>query len=142
SDKLIPYSLNAPFWSDGAIKSRWAAIPDGTTVSFYPTGDWQFPTGSVLVKHFELASDDTNPAARRRIETRLLVKMASGGSYGATYKWRADNSDADLMDAGVTENIPIAIQSPGTFTGADLGTPAIAGSTSRTGDAVTITAGG
>ena len=142
SSKLIPYSLNAPFWSDGAVKSRWAAIPNGTSIGFAATGDWVFPGGSVLVKHFELPSDDTNPAIRTRLETRLLVKMANGGSYGATYKWRADHSDADLMDSALTENIPIAIQSPGTFSGADLGSPAIAGTTTRVGDAVTITAGG
>ncbi|MES2920311.1 MAG: Ig-like domain-containing protein [Verrucomicrobiota bacterium] len=142
SSKLIPYSLNAPFWSDGAVKSRWASIPNGTNIGFTATGDWLFPGGSVLVKHFELPSDDINPAIHKRLETRLLVKMASGGSYGATYKWRDDNSDADLMDSALTENIPIAIQPPGTFAGADLGSPAIAGNTTRVGDAVTITAGG
>lgn len=142
SSKLIPYSLNAPFWSDGAVKSRWAVIPNGTSVGFAETGDWNFPGGSVLVKHFELPVDDNNPSVRKRLETRLLVKMASGGSYGATYKWRDDNSDADLMDAALTENVPIAITPLGTLTGADLGSPAIAGSTTREGDAVTITAGG
>ncbi|MES2440045.1 MAG: Ig-like domain-containing protein [Verrucomicrobiota bacterium] len=142
SSKLIPYSLNAPFWSDGAVKSRWAVIPNSTTVGFAATGDWEFPGGSVLVKHFELPVDDTNPAVRKRLETRLLVKMANGGSYGATYKWRPDNSDADLMDAGLTENIPIAIQPIGTLTGANLGTPATNGSLVRSGDAVTLTAGG
>lgn len=140
--KLIPYQLNAPFWSDGAVKSRWATIPDGTTVGFTETGDWSFPTGSVLVKHFELPVDDTNPAVRRRLETRLLVRTADGASYGATYKWRADNSDADLMDSGLTENIPIHIAALGALAGADLGSPATTGSTTSTADTVTVTAGG
>ncbi len=26
---LIPYAINAPFWSDGANKERWLALPDG-----------------------------------------------------------------------------------------------------------------
>ncbi len=142
SAKLLPYNLNAPFWSDSALKSRWATIPNGTTVGFTPTGEWSFPTGSVMVKHFDLPTDDTNPAVRKRLETRLLVKMASGAVYGATYKWRADNTDADLLDAAVTENIPVAIAAPGGFTGVDVGNPAQAGSTTPSGNLLTISAGG
>src|SRR4051794_25567021 len=26
---LIPYDLNAPFWSDGAAKRRWISVPRG-----------------------------------------------------------------------------------------------------------------
>ena len=144
SPKLIPYSINAPFWSDGAIKSRWAVIPAATTVGFAPAGEWTFPTGSVFVKHFDLAADDTDSTIRRRLETRLLIKMAAGGVFGATYKWREDNSDADLLaDASLTEASAISTAaSLGTLTSADIGSPALAGSTSRTGDDLTITAGG
>ncbi len=144
SPKLIPYSINAPFWSDGAVKSRWAVIPDSTTVKFAPTGEWTFPTGSVFVKHFELPVDDTNSAVRRRLETRLLVRMASGGVYGATYKWRENNADADLLTStGLNENIAISTASSlGTLTSLNIGNPALTGSTSRTGDDLTIVAGG
>lgn len=142
SPKLVPYALNSPFWSDNAIKSRWAAIPNNTTVGFAPTGEWAFPEGTVMVKHFELAADDNNPAVTRRLETRLLVKMNSGGVYGATYKWRPDDSDADLLDNALTENVPIAITPLGPLTGTDIGSPSMAGSTTRNGEQVTIVAGG
>jgi mono/diheme cytochrome c family protein len=142
SPKLIPYALNSPFWSDSAIKFRWAAIPNSTAVGFAPTGEWTFPEGTVMVKHFELNTDDTNPTVRRRLETRFLVQMASGAVYGATYKWRADNSDADLLDNALTENVPITIPSMGALTGVDIGSPALAGSTNRAGEQVTIVAGG
>ncbi|MGA2030361.1 MAG: chitobiase/beta-hexosaminidase C-terminal domain-containing protein [Verrucomicrobiota bacterium] len=107
NDALIPYDLIVPFWSDGATKSRWASVPE-EKIKFAVTGEWIFPRGTVFVKTFELATNETNPTLKRRLETRLLVCDSSGGVYGVTYKWRADNSDADLLDTNLTE--PIAIQ--------------------------------
>ena len=106
-DVLMPYELNVPFWSDGADKARWACIPPGELIHFSPTGEWSFPEGAIFVKHFEIATDETNPSVKRRLETRLLVCDAGGGVYGVTYKWRADNSDADLLETNLTEDITI-----------------------------------
>jgi uncharacterized repeat protein (TIGR03806 family) len=110
---LIPYGLNAPFWSDGAAKRRWISVPHGGPVGnrriqFAPVGEWTFPPGTVFVKHFELATDETRPGATRRLETRLLVVDSRGGVYGVGYRWRADGSDADLVKGGRSE--PIAIR--------------------------------
>ena len=33
---LIPFTPNAPFWSDGADKLRWLAIPNGTSITPQP----------------------------------------------------------------------------------------------------------
>ncbi len=96
---LLPYELVVPFWSDGAAKSRYAAIPAGT-VAFSATGEWQFPAGTVFVKTFEMPLDAAQPQRVRRLETRLLVRDRDGGVYGVTYKWRADLSDADLLPHG------------------------------------------
>jgi uncharacterized repeat protein (TIGR03806 family) len=104
---LVPYELNVPFWSDGADKARWACIPPGEMIHFSPTGEWSFPEGAIFVKHFEIPTDETNPSVKRRLETRLLVCDAAGGVYGVTYKWRADNSDADLLETNLTEDIAI-----------------------------------
>ena len=98
ADGLIPYDLVVPFWSDGAAKLRWAAVPRGE-IKYSPTGDWVFPKGSVFVKTFELPTDAANPGVRRRLETRLLVCDSAGGVYGVVYKWRPDDSDADLLDS-------------------------------------------
>lgn len=105
---LIPYDLIVPFWSDGAVKTRYIAVPKGEHIGFSPTGEWTFPAGVVFVKTFELPVDASHPQLRHRLETRLLVRDSAGGVYGVVYKWRADDSDADLLPAAsLTE--PIAM---------------------------------
>ena len=104
---LVPYDLNVAFWSDGADKTRWACVPPGEVIHFAPTGEWSYPPGTIFVKHFELATDETQPSVKRRLETRLLVCDSAGGVYGVTYKWRADNSDAELLETNLTEEISI-----------------------------------
>jgi len=103
---LIPYDLNVGFWSDGADKSRWIAVPQGQ-IAFAPSGEWRFPPGTVFVKNFDVGLDAANPASKRRLETRLLVRDADGGVYGVVYKWRADGSDADLLAGSQTETITV-----------------------------------
>jgi uncharacterized repeat protein (TIGR03806 family) len=105
-DALIPYDLIVPFWSDGAAKVRFISVPD-EKIKFAPTGEWIFPRGTVFVKTFELATNELKPSLKRRLETRLLVCDSAGGVYGVTYKWRADNSDADLLETNLTETILI-----------------------------------
>lgn len=105
---VLPYTVNVPLWSDAAVKTRWLAVPSGTAITFSPTGEWTFPSGTVFIKHFELPVDDRNPAIKRRIETRIIVRDAGNEIYAATYKWRADNSDADLLPGSLSEAITIA----------------------------------
>ena len=149
---LIPFTVNSPLWSDGAIKTRWMALPNdgapyGTNeqVSFSATNEWSFPGGTVFVKHFEIGIDATNSAARKRLETRLLVRDTNNAVYGLTYKWRADHSDADLLPDSLSEELSIKLASSvGSFTGQDIGGATPAGSTvfDSTNQVHTITAGG
>lgn len=120
---VIPFDVNSPLWSDNAAKQRWIALPNNgapfdadETIAFNATSDWQLPVGTVLIKHFDLPVDDTNPAIRRRIETRFTLKTAAGDWFGYTYKWRADGSDADLLTGSATENVTIATVGGGTRT--------------------------
>jgi uncharacterized repeat protein (TIGR03806 family) len=113
SPALTPYDLAVPFWSDGAGKSRWLAVPNDAAsgmqkIKFTASGEWTFPKGTVFVKHFEIATNELRPELQRRLETRLLVCDSTGSVYGVTYKWRADNSDADLLATTLVE--PIQIQ--------------------------------
>lgn len=106
---LVPYDVQSPLWSDGATKQRWASIPDGDTVAFSAKGNWSFPSGSVLVKHFDLALDEARPEVKRRLETRILVQGERGGFYGLTYKWNQAGTDAEVLLESQTEPIEVAL---------------------------------
>ena len=97
---LEPYEVNVPFWSDGATKRRWFALPSTNAYLTYTSaGAWQSPSGTVWVKHFNLDVLSNSIPTTRKIETRVLVRTDTG-VYGATYQWRDDQSDADLVPAG------------------------------------------
>ena len=99
---LVPYGLNAPLWSDDSRKLRWMGLPyDGTTntptVGNHPTGKWTFPDGTVIVKHFELVVNEQTNAVKRLRNASADSRDANGGVFGRSYRWRDDNSDADLV---------------------------------------------
>ena len=104
---LVPYGMNSPLWSDAAHKDRWMVLPTNTFINFSPTSNWTFPAGTVFFKNFELVTNENFPTRYRRLETRLLVCDTNGTVYGGTYKWRPDNSDADLLTLSSNENIVI-----------------------------------
>ncbi|HKU16057.1 MAG TPA: PQQ-dependent sugar dehydrogenase [Steroidobacteraceae bacterium] len=89
---LIPYTPSASFWSDGAAKERWIALPDGQNISVGDDGDWEFPTGTVLMKNFRLAN--------RLVETRLFMRHPDGVWAGYSYEWNAQGTDATLVADG------------------------------------------
>ena len=93
---VIPYSVNAPFWSDGAHKERWLALPgDAPTIEFTRNHGWNFADKTVLVKSFALDTD----VGRRWVETRFLTRQ-EGEWYGYSYMWNDDQTDAVLVERG------------------------------------------
>ncbi|WP_396637176.1 Ig-like domain-containing protein [Maribacter sp. R77961] len=102
--ELIPYDMIEPFWSDGAEKSRWMVIPnDGNhdsaeeQIVFSNTDAWDFPKGSVLIKHFELGG--------KRLETRFEIKGDDDVFYYLTYKWNDAQTNATLLNDAVDEDV-------------------------------------
>jgi len=93
----IPYGVNVPFWSDGAEKDRWLAVPDGTTITPGPDGDLDLPVGSVVGKTFR--------SGGVRIETRLMVRHADGEWAGYTYAWNDAQTDATLLPSSATRTV-------------------------------------
>lgn len=105
---LLPYDVNLPFWSDHAVKRRWFIIPDGTSkMTWAREGNWTFPTGQIWVKHFDMEMVRGNPATKRRLETRILVKNSTG-AYGVSYRWNEAQTEATLVpDEG--ESFPLEV---------------------------------
>ena len=91
---LIPYQPAAGFWSDNATKERWLAIPNGTSIAVGGDGDFTFPNGTVLMKHFRLAS--------ALVETRLFMRHPDGEWAGYTYEWNGAQTEATLVQGGKT----------------------------------------
>ncbi len=91
---LIPYGINASFWSDGASKERWLALPDGTTITVDAAGDWTLPPGSVIMKNFRLGG--------QLVETRLLMRHPDGVWAGYTYEWNTAQTAATRVIGGKT----------------------------------------
>lgn len=104
---LLPYSVQAPLYSDGSGKQRWVALPRGQRISFAEHGSWSFPEGTVFVKQFDLALDERQPEAVRRLETRFLIAARGGGYYGLSYEWNEEQTDAELGMAGHDEQLAV-----------------------------------
>lgn len=98
---LIPYSVVAPLWSDGAIKKRWIALPDwrvgNPTIDVETDGDFSFPIGTVLMKSFELNN--------KLIETRLFMRHEDGEWGGYSYEWNDEQTDATLLPGSKTKQV-------------------------------------
>ncbi|MEM9719475.1 MAG: PQQ-dependent sugar dehydrogenase, partial [Bacteroidota bacterium] len=115
---VIPYEPNVTFWSDGAKKRRWLALPNngshntsGEKIQFSQNGEWTFPSGTVFIKHFDFPVDDRNPTITRKIETRFTVRGDNGQYYFLTYRWREDQSDADLVTSSQNRTLTIQTSS-------------------------------
>ncbi len=98
AEGLIPYSVQSPLWSDGAGKSRWMAVPSGTTIEGTDVWGWNFPADSVLVKTFTLPVNEDGQVSDRRIETRIMVKIDKEW-FGYSYAWNKEQTDAELVPA-------------------------------------------
>jgi hypothetical protein len=102
---FVPYEVNSPLFSDGAAKLRWIRVPSSNQrVTINSNGSFNFPVGTIFIKHFELPASFQPVGRTRRLETRLLV-VASDTVYGVTYRWNAQGTDAQLITEPTFETI-------------------------------------
>ncbi len=93
SEQYVKYEVNAPFWSDGADKSRYVKLPEGESMTFAEKGSWSVPVGTEIVKNFQ------DPGTKRMLETRV-IKRTDGGWEAATYVWDNKSRGAKLYPQG------------------------------------------
>lgn len=91
---LVPYDVSSPLWSDGAVKQRWIRVPAGQKVTANGDGALVFPPGTVFVKQFDVFE--------RHVETRIMV-VGSETTYGYTFRWNKEGTDATLVTDGADE---------------------------------------
>jgi putative heme-binding domain-containing protein len=86
---VLPYSVNAPMWSDGAEAQRLLALP-GTESIGWKDDKLAWPKDAVLAKTLSLG--------KRHVETQVL--HFDGKTWNAyAYLWNAEQTDADLVEA-------------------------------------------
>jgi uncharacterized repeat protein (TIGR03806 family) len=113
---VIPYSVIAPQWSDGAGKQRFLAVPGSGKIEFdgitYPQPapgaphGWKFPNGTVVAETISLELEPGIPQSRRKLETRILHYERLTGTeevgdqywQGYTYLWNEEQTDAVLVE--------------------------------------------
>jgi len=110
---VIPYSVSAAQWTDGATKERFLALPGDSKIEFdgitYPQPapgaphGWKFPDGTVAIETLSL---ELAPGQPQRLETRILhYEQLAGGEdvgdqfwRGYTYVWNDEQTEAALLE--------------------------------------------
>lgn len=106
-DRVVPFGLNTPLFSDHAEKLRFVYVPHGQSALYDEDEIFQFPVGTALIKTFAFPGGHAGPDGDLRlIETRLLLKSDKGWQAWA-YLWNEDQSDAVLTVTGAR----VAVQS-------------------------------
>lgn len=94
---LVPYELNAPLWTDGAVKQRYIVLPPGETITIEDDGTLRFPLGAIILKTFAYALDAAAPTVVTPVETRVMIRRAYGWEFHG-YVWDDAGREASLMD--------------------------------------------
>lgn len=125
----MPYALNAPLYSDHALKLRAIWMPHGSEIGYRDTGTFEFPIGTIISKTFYYRKAGDFTTANHRvvqvdqetaleggrylsldehavIETRLLVRYEDGWR-GLPYVWNASQDEAFLEIAGDIREIEL-----------------------------------
>jgi uncharacterized repeat protein (TIGR03806 family) len=129
NDRVVPYTLNTPLFTDYALKLRTVWLPEGTQAKYNETRELDFPVGTIISKtfHFEKAvtwdtaihdvikadREATLDSAGRLdldkhalMETRLLVRYEAGWR-ALPYVWNEAQDEAYLELAGDVRKISL-----------------------------------
>jgi uncharacterized repeat protein (TIGR03806 family) len=123
---VLPYDLNTPLFSDHAHKLRTVWMPVGQAARYDAERAFDFPVGTILTKTFYYPKADGSPVLRqtaatelaspaegldlaqaRLIETRVLVRRATGWD-ALPYVWNEAQTEATLERTGDQRPLELA----------------------------------
>jgi uncharacterized repeat protein (TIGR03806 family) len=133
NDRVVPYDLNTPLFSDYALKLRTVWVPPGTSARYRDDHEFEFPVGTIISKtfHYERVDDDAKGVVRViradreatldssvaldlneyfLAETRLLVRYEEGWK-ALPYVWNEKQDEAFLELAGDLFSLELAAAS-------------------------------
>lgn len=97
ADGVLAFAPSYPLWADGAEKTRYLLLPEGTQIDTTDIDHWVFPVGTKAWKEFRVDG--------KLVETRFLWKRAKGNGdeswWKAAYVWNDDHTEAMARTAGV-----------------------------------------
>jgi uncharacterized repeat protein (TIGR03806 family) len=122
NDRVMPYDLNTPLFSDYALKLRTVWMPEGTGAVYRSDREFDFPVGTIIGKTFHYRYAGSTSAQPLRVikadkeatldaeaaldlgqyflaETRLLVRYEDGWK-AFPYIWNAEQTEAFFEPAG------------------------------------------
>ena len=128
NDRVVPFDLNTPLFTDYAHKLRTVWMPFGTAAQYDGTQTFDFPVGTIISKTFYYPRAGASDAAVSRtydqsrdfsgqgldlanvrlIETRILVRREHGWE-ALPYVWNAGQTDAELARTG--DELPLELVS-------------------------------
>lgn len=99
ADNVVPVRIGSSLFTDYAEKQRLIKIPDSTKAIIAGDGLPVFPDGMLIAKTFYYSKSEED--AKQIIETRLLLYSNRKWNV-ATYRWNAEQTDAELLTEGAT----------------------------------------
>jgi len=100
NERVLPYDLITPLFTDYAHKARFVYMPEGKSATYDTTQVLQLPVGACLIKNFYYPDDFRKPEGQRRIiETRVLVHREKGWD-NLDYVWNDEQTEAELDNSG------------------------------------------
>ncbi len=91
NEGVFAYEVRTPLFANYAMKKRTLWMPPGKKARARTDGSIEFPAGTIFTKTFSYPA----AAGERRIETRLLVRRASGW-VALPYVWNREQTEATL----------------------------------------------
>jgi uncharacterized repeat protein (TIGR03806 family) len=104
---VLSYEPASSLFTDYAKKKRFVWMPKGTAANYDGEGkSLNLPVGAALIKtfYYDNVQNVTPVGATRIIETRIMIKKASGWIF-AEYVWNADQTEAFLDMAGSSTSV-------------------------------------